>query len=135
MKDRIKQIRKDADLSQTKFGERLGVTLSAVQKWEMGHNQPDASSIKLMCEKFSVNESWLRDGIGDMHGDQAKQMEMGAAVAKLMSNRPDSFKAAVVSALLRFDPDGPEWRVLEMIYDSIENEKSAGEWSSFPSAF
>lgn len=127
MKDRIKQIRKDAGLNQTKFGERLGITLSAVQKWEMGLSTPNNAAVRLICEKFAVNESWLRDGIGSMHGDQEKQYEMGAAVAKLMSNRPDSFKAAVVSALLRFDPDGPEWRVLEMIYNSVANEKSTEE--------
>lgn len=122
MKDRIKEIRKVSGLSQTKFGERLGITLSAVQKWEMGHNQPDASSIKLICEKFSVNETWLRTGAGEMLASRSREQEMAELVKRLMSDSPESFRSALVTTLLRFDPDGPEWEILERIYNNIAKE-------------
>ena len=129
MKDRIKQIRKVTGLSQTKFGERLGVTLSAVQKWEMGLNQPDSSSLKLICDKFGVNETWLRTGSGEMTASKTRQQEMSDLFGSLMFDKPESFRTALVTALLRFDPDGPEWEILERIYDSIakEAEKAKGE--------
>lgn len=130
MKDRIRLVRKDAGLNQTEFGKALGVSLSAVFKWESGENELSDAVILLMCQKFNINETWLRTGAGEMHGDKSHEEELGAAVAKLMANRPDSFKAAVVAALLRFDPDGPEWEVLEEIYRQIAEEwekEKAGE--------
>lgn len=130
MKDRIRLVRKDAGLNQTEFGKALGVSLSAVFKWESGENELSDAVILLMCQKFNINETWLRTGAGEMHGDKSHEEELGAAVAKLMANRPDSFKAAVVAALLRFDPDGPEWDVLEQIYNQIAEEwekEKAGE--------
>lgn len=127
MKNRIKQIRKKEGLSQTKFGERLGVTLSAVQKWEMGHNQPDAASVKLICEKFHINETWLRTGDGEMTASKSRQQEMADLVRSLMADSTDSFRSALVTTLLRFDPEGPEWAVLEKIYDDISSQRKPGE--------
>jgi len=127
MKNRIKQIRKDAGVSQTKFGERLGVTLSAVQKWEMGLNQPDSASIKLICDRFGVSEQWLRTGEGEMTASQSKQHEMAALVASLTQDKSESFRKQLITTLLRFDPNGPEWEALERIYDSIASQRDPGE--------
>ena len=60
MKDRIKELRKHEKLNQTEFGALLGVSLSAVQKWESGENTPAESVIKLMCQKTGVDEVWHR---------------------------------------------------------------------------
>ena len=65
MKDRIKELRKHEKLNQTEFGALLGVSLSAVQKWESGENTPAESVIKLMCQKTGVDEVWLRTGDGE----------------------------------------------------------------------
>ena len=127
MKERVKQLRKAVGLSQTEFGKRVGVSLSSVQKWESGENAVSDSVILLLCREFHVSETWLRTGAGEMHGEQEKQEELGRAVATLMAGRPGSFQAAVIAALQRFDPDGPEWDVLERIYNSIEKEKGAGD--------
>ena len=127
MKDRIKELRKSTGLSQTKFGERLGVTLSAVQKWEMGVAAPNNAAIVLICDKFGVNETWLRTGAGAMYASKTRAEEMAELVKSLMADRPESFRSALVTALLRFDPDGPEWEILERIYDSIAKEASLYE--------
>ena len=132
MKDRIKEVRKSAGCSQTKFGERVGVSMSAVQKWELGLNQPDAASIRLICQEYGVNETWLRTGEGDMKIAQSREQEMATLVSNLMADSTESFRIKLVTALLRFDPEGPEWEVLERIYESIaaEAEKAPGEYSS-----
>ena len=130
MKDRIKAIRKAAGLNQTEFGKALGgKSLSTVQKWEMGRNLPDASSISLMCQKFSVSETWLRTGAGEMRGARTREEELTELVAGLMADRPESFRSALLTVLLRFRPDGPEWAALEAVYNSVcaETEKSPGE--------
>lgn len=65
MKDRIKQIRKDANMNQTEFGEAIGVTFSALSKYEQGKVVPDKSVRLLICSKFNVSETWLETGEGD----------------------------------------------------------------------
>lgn len=122
MKDRIKELRKHEKLNQTDFGALLGVSLSAVQKWESGENTPADSVIKLMCQKTSVNEIWLRTGNGEPFVSKSREAEMGDLVRKLMADRPEAFRVKLITALLRFDPNGPEWQVLENIYNSVAGE-------------
>ena len=40
-KKRIKQLRRAMRLTQKGFGERLGVTMNAVESWEQGLRRPD----------------------------------------------------------------------------------------------
>lgn len=122
MKDRIKELRKSIGLSQTKFGERLGVSLSAVQKWEMGHTKPDTSTIRSLCREYGVREEWLREGSEPMYAPTGREEEMARLVKRLMADQPDSFQSALVTTLLRFDPNGPEWEVIERIYRNISSE-------------
>lgn len=124
---RLKAVRAGTGLNQVEFGERIGVSGAAVSLWEAGKREIPGTAILSICREFHVSETWLRTGAGEMHGEQEKQEELGRAVAAMMADRPDSFQAAVIAALLRFDPDGPEWDVLERIYNSIEKEKGAGD--------
>ena len=66
MHDRIRELRKNhLHLSQTAFGERLGVSRSVINNIELNAlARPDQklSLIKLMCKEFSVSEDWLLNG-------------------------------------------------------------------------
>ena len=70
MHERIKELRKNyLHLSQTEFGERLGVSRSVINNIERNAlARPDQklSLIKLMCSVFNVNEAWLLDGTEPM---------------------------------------------------------------------
>lgn len=127
MKERIKALRKSLSLNQTQFGEVAGVSRSAVQKWESGENDVSDSVILLLCQKFPVSENWLRTGNGEMLRSESREVELHHAVGRILADRKDSFKTAVVTTLLKFEPDGPEWTVLEDIYKSIEAEMKNGE--------
>lgn len=122
MKDRIKELRKAAGLNQTDFGKRVGVSLSAVQKWESGENVVSDSVVLLLCREFGVNETWLRTGAGDMHRAKSREAELGELIRSRLLDRPDSFQAALVAVLLRFDPSGPEFAALEKIARALAEE-------------
>lgn len=122
MKDRIKELRKAAGLNQTDFGKRVGVSLSAVQKWESGENVVSDSVVLLLCREFGVNETWLRTGAGDMHRAKSREAELGELIRSRLLDRPDSFQAALVTVLLRFDPSGPEFAALEKIARALAEE-------------
>ena len=64
--ERIRELRKNQlHLSQTDFGDRLGVGRSVIKNIELNAlARPDQklSLIKLICKEFSVNEDWLLNG-------------------------------------------------------------------------
>lgn len=70
MHERIKELRKEyLHLSQTEFGERLGVSRSVINNIERNAlARPDQklSLIKLMCSVFDANEEWIVNGTEPM---------------------------------------------------------------------
>lgn len=122
MNSRIKEIRKINSLNQADFGSHIGVTAAAVSRWEAGERGVPDTAIRSICREFGVNETWLRSGEGSMMADKTRAQEIAELTKTLMADRPESFRSALVTALLRFDPDGPEWAVLERIYDSVAAE-------------
>lgn len=125
MQERIKAIRKAHGLNQDEFGKKLGVSNTAISKWENGERVVPDSAILSICREFCVSETWLRTGAGEMKADTTREKEMGALLGSLLADRPESFRTALITALLRFDPDGPEWSVLEQIYRNIAAEAEA----------
>lgn len=67
--ERIKRIRKEADLSMATFGKRIGVNSSSVAKWETGENNPSERTLKLICSEFHINYLWLTKGEGEMYSN------------------------------------------------------------------
>ena len=122
MNNRIRDVRKDAKLTQEEFGNILKLTRQYVALIEGGQREPSDRTIRDICREFGVNEMWLRNGIGEMYLPQDREAEMTGLVKSLMNDSPESFRSALVTTLLRFDPDGPEWEVLDRIYHSIAGE-------------
>ena len=124
---RIKELRNSLDLTQQKFADRLGIQRGAIANYELERNVPIDAVISLICREFNVREAWLRDGTGEMLESKPRAEELGELVRKLLSDRPESFRSRLITSLLRFEPNSPEWQVLENIYDSIANEKESRE--------
>ncbi len=64
IKDRLKEIRSNYNLTQQEFADRLGIKRNTVATYETGKSNPSDSAIVLICREFNVNEEWLRTGIG-----------------------------------------------------------------------
>lgn len=126
---RIKELRKaqKSPITQQEFADRVGIKQSTVATYEADRNVPSDAVISLICREFNVREAWLRDGTGEMLEVKPRAEELGELVRKLLSDRPESFRSRLITSLLRFEPDSPEWQVLENIYDSIANEKESRE--------
>lgn len=56
---RIKELRIENGLSQQALGKEIGVSQKAVDYWERGVNEPKASYIVLLAEKFNVSADYL----------------------------------------------------------------------------
>lgn len=66
-KDDIKKIRSKAGLTQREFGERVGVSVRAVQKWERGERNASKLARRAIYAEFK-EEVWD----GDKADDQGK---------------------------------------------------------------
>lgn len=121
MKDRIKKIRKEFDLTQQKFADRIGVKQNTVAQYEMGRNVPIDSVITLICREFNVNENWLRTGEGDMFVERTRDEQIASFVGSLQANADDSFKKRFISMLSALDD--AEWEVLEKMAIKIYENK------------
>ncbi len=57
--NKISEYRKQLDLTQKDLGDKLNVSPQAVSKWENGQAEPDASTIKKLCEIFKISTDEL----------------------------------------------------------------------------
>ena len=64
--DRIKKVRRDLNMTQTEFANRIGSMQNTITRYETNNRNPSASVIALICKEFNVNEEWLRTGEGEM---------------------------------------------------------------------
>ena len=65
MNNRIVELRMNLYLSHSQFAESIGISLSSLLKIEMGKLTVTDEIVSLVCNKYSVNENWLRFGAGD----------------------------------------------------------------------
>ena len=65
--ERIKQVRKEHNLNQKEFGDKVGLKQSAVSSMEQSGGSVIDRNIRLICDTFNVSEDWLRTGEGEMY--------------------------------------------------------------------
>lgn len=104
------------------MGAALGVTGAAFSRWETGDREIPDIAVRAICREFNVNEIWLRTGSGEMHAAMSREEEMARLVRRHLSARPESLQRALITTLLRFDPEGPEWEIVEKILADVVAE-------------
>lgn len=125
--NRIKKLRKYLDLTQQKFGERIGIKGNTVAQYELGRNEPVDAVFSLICREFDVREEWLRTGEGEMFRPKPSDVLDQLAykyklfnfdyvmIEKFLSMPPDIRRAIynhfhdVDAALAEMDPYAPAY--------------------------
>ena len=64
--DRIHFLRKNLNLSQESFGDKIGIKKASMSAIENNRSNPSNQTVKLICNEFNVSYNWLVDGIGDV---------------------------------------------------------------------
>jgi transcriptional regulator with XRE-family HTH domain len=119
MKDRIRQIRKNAGLTQVEYGRRLGVAGNTVTNYENGMREPSNAIITAICREFNVNEEWLRTGKGSMYLEMSRA-ELAAKIVGSALDTDDDFVLNTFVALGQLTP--AEWDVIKKFVTSIKGE-------------
>lgn len=121
LKERIKEIRKSSGLSQRDFGKRISVSDSAISKIEAGENTPSDQTLRLICQEFRVNYSWLKDGTGEPFLPE----DADESVYRVMLGESE-FAKKVFRAMAKLPPKA--WDVLESWYKNMKaQEKKDGQ--------
>lgn len=121
MKDRIRQIRKEVKLTQTEFGNRIGVKGNTIGNYELGLRNPTDAVIVSICREFNINEEWLRTGNGEMMSPVSKDEEISKLLGEAIRTNESDFRRRLISALARLDDKG--WNELEKLIDLISENK------------
>lgn len=120
--DRVKILRKDyLDLSAEKFGERLGVTRSAVTNVERGFRGVTDQLFTSICREFGVSPEWLRDGIGEPFTPKSTDQEFADLMESAMTEPSGSLKVRLLRAMARLTPE--DWAFLENLSDRVLEEQ------------
>ena len=65
--ERIRQLRKNAGLTQEELGKRLNISTSAVGMYEQNRRTPDHNTLNRLCEECGVTADFLlRDSSEDV---------------------------------------------------------------------
>lgn len=123
MNERIKILRKELDLTQQCFAEKIGTSANVLTNYETGRRNPSSSVINNICKTFNVNEEWLRNGTGEMFVQRDKLQIISEFAADLIKE-PDSVKARLFEALAKLDDK--DWLAIEMILDKITSPNEKG---------
>lgn len=65
--DRIREVRKDHRYTRQEMGDRFGISLSTLLRFERGESAANAEFLEKMTELFGVNLNWLISGKGDKY--------------------------------------------------------------------
>lgn len=118
---RVKELRKELNLTLEKFGKPLGVGKTAISKIENGENSLTDQMIISICREYNANEEWLRTGEGEMFLPLTRNQVITDFAADLIKEE-DSFRSRLIEALAKLSED--EWEVLEKIAKNLtENKK------------
>lgn len=100
MKERIKALRRELELTQKEFGDSIQVKQSTIATYENGRNEPVDSVIKLICIVHGVNEEWLRTGEGEMFKKSTSFEKIAELSGKLLAKPDDKYNKAFTELLL-----------------------------------
>ena len=124
MNNRIREVREHFKLTQTEFGERLGVSRDVIGNIEynrLKNPKQKEPIIKLICSTFGVNDLWLRSGEGDMFQAMNEDEELDAYLGDVMHDEPESFLRRLTLEMKNWTPE--VWQMLEEICKRLETEK------------
>lgn len=101
--ERIKDVRNSLGLTLKKFGEKLGVTKTAISRIEKGERSLTEQMTKSICREFSVDYMWLTTGEGEMFVESDD--DFFERIDRIMAGENESRKNMIKTLLYASDAD------------------------------
>lgn len=119
--ERVKELRKQINLTQQAFADRLNLKRNTVGSYEVNVVEPSDRTISDICREFNVNETWLRTGEGEMFNQITQSEKLAAFLADITANEEDSFKRQFVEVLTELEPE--DWKFLERMARKLQKKE------------
>lgn len=127
--ERVKKVRKSKEMTMEKFGERLGVTRTAISNIEKGYRGLTEQMLKAICREFSVNEEWLRTGDGDMPLKLSEDEEIADLVSDVLEDgKNNAFYGIILEIIRTYNELSPRSQEVirqfsEKLVENLNNKK------------
>jgi transcriptional regulator with XRE-family HTH domain len=108
--ERVRELRHCLGLTLEQFGERLGVSRSAISKIEKNERGLTDLMSASICREYGVSEEWLRDGIGEMIVPVTQNEKIARFAGELMKDETPEFRRQLVEILA--DLNDEQWDAL-----------------------
>lgn len=118
--ERIKDVRNSLGLTLEKFGEKLGVTKTAISRLEKGERSLTEQMTKSICREFSVDYMWLTTGEGEMFVETDD--DFFERIDRIMAGENETRKNMIKMLLYASDDDIEVFDRLVDYYISLRTE-------------
>ena len=129
MNDRIKAIRAALKLTQAEFGKRLSLSQNYIWMIERGDRTPSDRTLMDLCREFSVNEVWLREGVGPMFVERSRRDDLFDYARRILGGDLSDTEAAVLAVMAETTPE--EWELfaakVRAIVDGLDAKKEQAD--------
>lgn len=119
--ERVKELRKQINLTQQAFADRLNLKRNTVGSYEVNVVEPSDRTISDICREFNVNETWLRTGEGEMFNQITRSEKITAFLADITADEGDDFKRRFVEMLAELEPE--DWKLLERMAEKLQKKE------------
>lgn len=131
MHTRLRQVREalrkenGRKLSQSDFAEATHVSRDTIANYELGRVEPTNIFIDYVCDKYNINEEWLRTGEGEMKKPLSSEAEKAVISAQVFKEDESSFRFQLMKAISAMPDEGLEmaYHFMEELVDNVRNKK------------
>ena len=119
--ERVKELRKQVNLTQQAFADRLNLKRNTVGSYEVNVVEPSDRTISDICREFNVNETWLRTGEGEMFNQITRSEKITAFLTDITADEGDDFKRRFVEMLAELEPE--DWKLVERMAEKLQKKE------------
>lgn len=131
MNERLKRLRRELNITQQEFADRIGIKRSTMATYESGRNEPIDAVISLICREFDVNEDWLKTGDGEMFEELTDQEKTMKYIAKLVKDKDSVVANAITAVAITYEQldDAGKAVIDKTLQQCIDNYRSLAKKS------
>lgn len=122
--ERVKYLRKEVlKLTQQDFSKVLNISRSNMGNIETGQISLTERIILDICEKYNVNETWLRTGKGEMFIQKTRNQQITDFLGDLIKEEDGTFKKRLIEAMSKLDKR--DWEDIERLVNKLTKKDQA----------
>ena len=92
IRERVKKLRKSLNLTQTEFGQKIGVSVGVIANLELDRAKINPIMVQHICDVFGVSRKWLETGDGEMFLDLGEDAQFELLCTEIAESEDDFIK-------------------------------------------